>query len=117
MKPGMLADVQAVQVEAEGFGLDEKRIDQRLRDAAACVLYQALAHQAKIANELFCFGVTPLPARILQRTLDPLLNIKKKEAIAFSLRIGQRIAMDRGEHFSVFLQRSLEFRGNRRYSG
>src|SRR6266704_4030287 len=117
MKLGMLAEVQAVQMESEGFNLDEKRIDQRLRDPGACVLHQAFTYQSQITKELFRLGIAALPARLLQRALDPLFDIEKKETIALSLRIRERIAKDRGKGFSVFLQCGLEFHGNWRHAG
>src|SRR5258708_7404037 len=117
MKLGVLAEVQAVQVETESFNLNEKRINQRLCDADTGISHQALAHQTQIMNELFCFGIAALLASIRQGALDPLLDVEKKKAVAFSLRIRERIAKDRGKGLSVFLQCSLEFQGNRRYAG
>ena len=52
MNAGMLANVERVQMQAEGAYLEEERIDESARDANAAVRGERRAQGFEIVNEI-----------------------------------------------------------------
>ena len=52
MNARVLADVERVQMQAEGAHLQDERIDERARDADAAVRGQRRAQRFKIVDEI-----------------------------------------------------------------
>src|SRR6266853_1861962 len=82
----MLANVQRVQMKAEGANFAQQRIDEALSQAMPFVRMEAIPQQLQIALEIGGRSISWIACRGLKALLQPMQNVRKKPTVAF-LRI------------------------------
>src|SRR6185312_8771667 len=117
MQSRMLADIERVQVEAEGFDRDQQRIEQLLSYTSAAVLLQARPHQTQVMDQLFRSRISALSAHVFRGTREPLLHVKKEVSVRLRLRIGEGARVDVRKFRRILLDRLAQFSRDSRNAG
>jgi hypothetical protein len=101
----VLADVEGVQVEAEGLHLPQQRVDQQRGQAPAAVGGQGVAHQPQVRREVARVRVGVRMMGIVAREAQPRAHVAQEAAVELRLRAPLGDGVERGGGAGVALQR------------
>src|ERR1700689_2190220 len=109
---GVLADVERVQVKAEGANLAQQGIDVGAGQAFSTVGLETVLHEQKISLELGSVAVGGGSVHGLTALLEFVKHVGKKAAITFRRVVRSPSQMHAGYGPLVILQARQQFFGN-----